>query len=74
VPTVPETSDEVVTAKADGATVIEADAVAVCAGLPESVAVAAKLKTPLVVGVPEIAPALERVSPAGRLPELSDQP
>jgi hypothetical protein len=63
----------VVIAKADGATVIEADIVAVCAGLPESVAVTAKLYAPLVVGVPEIAPALERLRPAGRLPELSDQ-
>jgi hypothetical protein len=55
------------------ATVIEADAVAVCAGLLESVAVTAKLYEPLVVGVPEIAPLLARLSPVGRLPEVTDQ-
>jgi hypothetical protein len=43
VPTVPESSDEVVIARGAGATVIEADTDAVCAGLPESVEVTAKL-------------------------------
>lgn len=45
----------------------------VCAGLPESVAVAVKLEVPAVVGVPTMIPlALFRVSPAGRLPVVMD--
>jgi hypothetical protein len=31
-----------------------------------------KLAVPEAVGVPEITPALERLSPAGRLPEVTD--
>jgi len=45
----------------------------VCAGFPESVTVAVKLNLPRVVGVPVTAPAGERVSPVGRLPEVIDQ-
>ena len=54
----------------NGATVIVMlnDCVAVCAA--ESVTLAVKLKEPVVVGVPEIVPAAERVSPAGKAPEL----
>jgi hypothetical protein len=46
-------------------------AVCVCAGVPLSDTVIDKFEIPLVVGVPEITPALDRVSPAGRLPALS---
>jgi hypothetical protein len=31
-----------------------------------------KVELPLAVGVPEITPALERVSPAGRFPDATD--
>jgi hypothetical protein len=45
----------------------------VCAGLPLSVTVAVKLKTPLTVGVPEIIPVVAaKVSPDGMLPEVID--
>jgi hypothetical protein len=65
--------DEViVSAGADEAIVIDSAAVAVCAGLLLSVAVTVKLVWPLAVGVPEITPLLERVSPAGRLPGATD--
>jgi hypothetical protein len=43
---------------------------AVVAGEPESVTLIVKLKVPAVVGVPEIVPVADRVSPAGRAPEL----
>jgi hypothetical protein len=44
---------------------------AFCVGLLLSVTVAIKLATPLAVGVPVIAPVVERASPAGRLPEVT---
>lgn len=50
-------------------TTIENVIVFVNFGELESVAVIAKLDVPLAVGVPVITPALESVSPAGRLPE-----
>ena len=55
----------------DGAAmVMDVFAVALCAGLPESVTTAVKLNVPLAVGVPEMTP-LEgfKDRPAGRLPE-----
>jgi hypothetical protein len=46
----------------------------VCTGLPESATVAVKLDVPLAVGVPETIPVVaDRVRPAGRLPEVTDQ-
>ena len=45
----------------------------VCAGLPLSVTVAVKLKTPLTDGVLDIAPVVAaKVSPFGRLPAVID--
>jgi hypothetical protein len=53
------------------ATVRENDFVAVCAvGVVESVTFAVKPNEPDAVGVPEIVPALDRVRPDGRAPEL----
>jgi hypothetical protein len=40
---------------------------------PLSVTVTLKVEVPLAVGVPEITPALESVSPAGKLPGAMDQ-
>ena len=54
-------------------TTIERAADFVCAGLLASVTVTVKLEVPLVVGVPAIAPAGDRVSPAGRLPAVIAQ-
>ena len=55
-------------------TVIDRLAVAVLAGLLESVTFTVKLEVPDALGVPVIAP-LEvlRLSPAGREPDVSDQ-
>lgn len=74
-PCVPEGRLDVVIARAAlGATTIERLTDLVCAGLSASATVAVKLDVPLVVGVPEIKPVLEdRLSPAGRLPEVMDQ-
>jgi len=45
----------------------------VCAGLPASVTVTVKFEVPVAVGLPEIRPeAAFSVSPAGRLPEVTD--
>jgi hypothetical protein len=58
----------------EDATTIEVVTDFVCAGLPESVTVAVKLDVPVAVGVPEITPVVaDRVRPAGRLPEVTDQ-
>ena len=55
-------------------TVIVRAFVAVCAGVPESVAFTVKLAVPAAVGVPVIAPVLAlSVSPAGSAPEAMDQ-
>lgn len=72
---VPAGSDaEIVNAGgAAAATTIERDTDWVCAGLPASVTVAVKLEVPLAVGVPEIKPVGDMVSPAGRLPTLMNQ-
>lgn len=53
-------------------TVIDSDSDAVCVGELESVTDTVKLAFPLAVGVPEITPLLDIVSPAGRLPEARD--
>jgi hypothetical protein len=73
--TVPPGSEaEIVNAEgAEAATTIERATDLVCAGLPASVTVAVKLEVPLAVGVPEIEPDDERLSPAGRLPAVMDQ-
>jgi hypothetical protein len=64
----------VVPAAAGGpANVIDVTADLVCAGSPLSVTVTVKVDIPLAVGVPEIVPVVEAsVSPAGRLPEVTD--
>ena len=46
---------------------------AVCGGVPESVAVTVKVLVPAAVGVPEMAPELLKFSPAGKLPLLTLQ-
>jgi hypothetical protein len=53
------------------ATSIDTLALCVCTGDPLSRTATVKLLVPLAVGVPEITPALESVSPAGRLPEAT---
>ena len=58
---------------AGGATVKVREIEAVCAGLPLSVTRTVKLDVPLAVGVPEITPPLESVSPAGSVPDASVQ-
>jgi hypothetical protein len=73
VPTWPDGTEVLVicTAVTAAATVRESDFVAVCAvGVVESVTFAVKLNEPDAVGVPEIVPALDKVRPAGRAPEL----
>jgi hypothetical protein len=69
---VAEGNDDAVIVKALDATTIEVDSDPTWLGLPLSCTVAVKLNVPLAVGVPEIAPAPESVSPAGRLPEMID--
>jgi hypothetical protein len=56
-----------------GATTIEMEADLVCVGSEESATAAVKLKVPVAVGEPRIAPLVARLSPAGRLPEVMDQ-
>jgi hypothetical protein len=56
-----------------GGITIDRAFVAVSAGACESVTLTVKLEVPAVVGVPEITPPELKESPAGRLPELSDQ-
>ena len=48
-------------------------AVALCTGEVESVTFTVNDEVPAAVGVPLICPELPRVSPAGRVPELTDQ-
>jgi hypothetical protein len=51
--------------------VMVSDWVAVFAvGVVESVTFTVKVEEPAVVGVPEIVPPVERVKPAGKVPEL----
>jgi hypothetical protein len=47
--------------------------VAVCVGELSSITFTVKLELPALVGVPEIMPAPDSVSPAGRVPEATDQ-
>jgi hypothetical protein len=53
-------------------TVTDSCADAICAGDPASVTETVNVELPLAVGVPEITPALDSVSPAGRLPDAMD--
>ena len=64
---------KVVGVLAAGVTAIEKLIVCVSAGEVESEAVIAKVDVPLAVGVPDSTPALESVSPAGRLPDETVQ-
>jgi hypothetical protein len=76
VPTVPEGTElvEIVTGVTTAATVSVNDVVAVCAvGIVESVTFAVNVNEPPAVGVPEIVPAVDRVKPAGKAPELMVQ-
>jgi hypothetical protein len=61
------------TERPTGATVIETCPEADWGVDPLSVTVTLKAEVPLAVGVPDITPALESVSPAGKLPEARDQ-
>jgi len=75
VPVVPPGSDVV---KIDGdcgaaATLILRFAVAVAGGEAESFACTVKAEVPACVGVPEIRPDPEMVSPTGKLPFVTDQ-
>ena len=75
-PTVAEGSVEEVIARVLGALAviaIDIEADCVWTGLLLSFTVTVKFAVPLAVGLPEIAPLLARLSPAGRLPELIDQ-
>jgi hypothetical protein len=56
----------------DEETVIDSDMLAVCAGELESATDTVNVELPFAVGVPEITPPLDIVSPAGRLPEASN--
>ena len=47
--------------------------VAVCAGVPESVAVIVNVLVPAAVGVPERTPALLRLRPGGKVPAVTVQ-
>ena len=55
----------------EGVTVIDSGADAVCDALSFTATV--NVDVPLAVGVPEITPALDNVTPAGKLPEAIDQ-
>jgi hypothetical protein len=74
-PEVPEGRDEVVTARVLGALATTSSKLAdfVWVGLLLSLTVAVRLAVPLAVGEPEIAPEIDKVNPAGRLPEVIDQ-
>ncbi len=56
-----------------GETTMDAVRAADCTGLLLSVTVAVKLEVPLAVGIPEINPEGDKVSPEGRLPAVMDQ-
>jgi hypothetical protein len=71
-PTVAELSAGVAMVSGVDATEIVTGADVVCIGLLLSLTAAVKVATPLVVGVPEMAPVDARLSPAGRLPEATD--
>jgi hypothetical protein len=55
-----------------GAIVRERLTVCVCTGELLSATATVKFEVPLVVGIPEITPAFDNVTPAGRFPEEID--
>ena len=57
----------------DGATTSEIEADLACVGFEESATETVKVKFPVAVGEPRIAPLVARLSPPGRLPEVIDQ-
>jgi hypothetical protein len=57
--------------KLDALTVIDSDTEAVCSGDPLSLTETVNVAFPAAVGVPEITPALESASPAGKLPDAT---
>lgn len=65
---VPEVRLVVVMLSCVGATVIVYEVELLCTGLPLSATVAVKVNVPADVGLPEIAPACDSVSPVGRPP------
>jgi hypothetical protein len=69
----PRLVDVIVNVAAAALTAIDSCADAVCAGDPLSFTATVNVAVPLVVGVPEITPALESDSPLGRLPDETDQ-
>jgi hypothetical protein len=69
----PRLVDVIVNVLAAALTVIDSCADAVCAGDALSFAATVNVAVPLAVGVPEITPPLDSVSPAGKLPEAIDQ-
>ena len=72
-PLTPEGKDDVVIARATGATTSVRVTDFVCAGLDESTTVKVKLVELLVVGCPEMIPVdAAKLSPNGRLPEVRD--
>ncbi len=76
VPTCPAGTElvEIVTGVTAAATVMVNDFDAVCAvGVVESVTFTVKLNEPDAVGVPEIVPPVESVTPPGNAPELTFQ-
>jgi hypothetical protein len=71
-PTIPVPRLRVRTARPGGTTVMDIRPDTDCAGDPLSVAAIVKEDVPLVVGVPEITPPPDSVSPAGRVPDTRD--
>jgi len=57
----------------EAVTVIESDCVSVSFGEDESATCTEKVEVAAVVGVPEMTPALLRLRPAGKLPEVTVQ-
>lgn len=71
-PTSPDPRLRERTASPGGTTVMDTWLDTDCAGDPLSFTATVKVDVPLVVGVPEIVPALESASPAGSVPDASD--
>jgi hypothetical protein len=70
---VPDGNAVVVIFRDTGAIVTAIVADCVCTGLPLSWTDAVNVDVPAALGVPKIAPLAARESPAGRLPEITDQ-
>ena len=68
----PKLVDVIVNVAAAVLTAIDSCADAVCAGDAVSFTPTVNVAVPFAVGVPEITPALESDSPAGRLPDVTD--